>query len=142
MFTILIVLILLALAVLLVGAVYRRLRARVIPDLSDQDFILGFPLDLTEEAKERVLRERRRIGRVLGVPPRKLSATQSVEFLARRFGYLAEFSVAWNDLLAEAAETRAAAGLSKRELPPMTVGEMIEDLLNALPTENTRSRRR
>jgi hypothetical protein len=117
-----------AVGVAVVGVIYRRLRARSLPTIPDDNFINEFrarhPINAAPEA---ILSERTRIARALGLAPRKLGVDQSMEFLSSRLSYLADFSVAWNDLADEAAEAREARGLGRRERAPLTVGELIED---------------
>ena len=114
------------------GVVYRRARAKSLPPISDEEFLRDFlarhPVRATSEA---ILTERRRIARVLGIAPARLAAEQSVELLSERLSYMADFSVAWNDLADEAAEARQAGSLGVRERPPSTIGELIEDRLTA-----------
>jgi hypothetical protein len=122
-------LILLVVGSLVAGAAiaYRRLRARSLPDVTEVEFLERFYLS-HEGARDCVLEERRRVASILSVPAEKLSPDQTLNELARRFGFLAEFSVAANDLYAEAAEMRRIAGLGARESVPDTIGEVIEDL--------------
>lgn len=123
-------LIFVAVAVAALGVLYRRVRSRDLPDISDREFFE----ELTRRSPimaspEVVLQERRRVARTLGMPPEKLAPGQTVDFLSERLAYMGDFSVAWNDLLDEASESRAAAGLDQRPETPETIGEVIEDLL-------------
>jgi hypothetical protein len=121
-----------AVAIAALGATYRRARSKSLPTISDEEFLRHFLAQhATRAAPEAILTERRQIARTLGVAPEKLTAEQSVKSLSDRLTYLADFSVAWNDLADEAAEARQASGLGPREDPPSTIGELIEDRLAA-----------
>lgn len=123
----LVILLLVALVVVAAGIVYRRTRARQLPDVSEALFIERFHRH-HEGRRDHVLEERRRVASMLGIPEQKLSPDQTLDELRRRFGFLAEFSVAANDLYDEAEEMRQLAGLPGRESPPDTIGELVEDL--------------
>jgi hypothetical protein len=126
------IVVLLAVGIALLGAVYRRTRTKSLARISDEEFLRDFlarhPVRAPTDA---ILTERRRIARVLGIAPEKLASGQSVELLSGRLTYLADFSVAWNDLADEAAEARQAGGLGGRERPRSTIGELMEDRLTA-----------
>lgn len=112
------------------GAVYRRFRSRDLPEIPDEQFVRDFlarhPIRVAPEA---ILSERRHVARVLGIAPEKLAVTHTVDFLSARLSYLADFSVAWNDLADEAEEMRQEAGLERRKRPVSTLGELLEDRL-------------
>ena len=119
-----------AAAVAAAGVGYRRFRARSMATVSDEQFVHDYyahhPTDATSEA---ILGERNRIAKVLGLPPEKLAPQQNLRVLSERLTYLADFSVAWNDLADDAAQAREAGGLPPRQRPPLTIGEIVEDLL-------------
>jgi hypothetical protein len=120
----------LSIGVAALGAVYRRTRAKSLPSMSDDDFLSDFLNRHPVTAPPNViLAERRRVARVLGIPPERLTADQSEQLLSERLSFFVHFSVAWNDLVDEAAEARQASGLGPRARPPLTVGEVIEDRL-------------
>lgn len=123
-------LILVAVAVAALGFLYRRIRSRNLPEMSDLEFLQQLsrthPVTAPPEA---ILTTRRRVARILGIAPEKLTPGQTSDFLSGRLAYLTDFSVAWNDLLDEAEEARTAAGLDQRTETPETIGELIEDLL-------------
>lgn len=123
----LVILLLLGLIVAVLGVLFRRARARELPDVSEDLFLERFRRH-HEGARDHVLAERRRVASSLGIPVAKLSPGQTLDELSRRFGFLAEFSVGVNDLYDEGAEMRQLAGLAERESPPSTIGEIIEDL--------------
>lgn len=123
-------LVLAALAVAALGVLYRRVRSRTLPDMSDLEFLQELsrthPIAAPPEV---ILQQRRRIAQILGMAPEKLAPTQTVDFLSERLAYMGDFSVAWNDLLDEASESREAAGLDQRAETPSTIGELLKDLL-------------
>lgn len=120
--------ILVAVGVAAFGVLYRKLRSGALPDVPDRRFYEDFMgLSPIPVSMETLLGARRRVAKVLGLPPEKLAVDHTYEFLSKRIGYLAELSVAWNDLADEGAEARSDAGLEPRV--PSTVGELIEDLL-------------
>lgn len=124
----LVILLLVGLVVVAVGVVFRRARARQLPDVSEDLFLERFHPH-HEGTQAHVLAERQRVASSLGIPVGKLSPEQTLDELSRRFGFLAEFSVAVNDLYDEAAEMRQLSGLVARDSPPDTIGELIEDLV-------------
>lgn len=121
---------LLAAGVAALGLLSRRLRTRDLPEVSDREFfeelIRRYPIMASPEA---VSKERGRIAGILGIAPEKPTLDQTSDFLSKRLEHMADFSVAWNDLLDEASEAREAAGLNQRTEPPETIGDLIEDLL-------------
>lgn len=123
----LVTLLLADLVVVAAGSIYRRTRARQLPDVSEALFVERFHRH-HQGRRDHVLEERRRVASMLGIPEQKLSPDQTLDELRRRFGFLAEFSVAANDLYDEAEEMRQLAGLPARESPPATIGAIIEDL--------------
>jgi hypothetical protein len=123
----LVILLLVGLVVVAVGILFRRARARQLPDVSEDLFLERFQRH-HEGARDHVLAERRRVASSLGTPVGKLSPEQTLDELSRRFGFLAEFSVAINDLYDEAAEMRQLAGLVTRDSLPDTIGDLVEDL--------------
>jgi hypothetical protein len=134
------IILLLGLLAAIGGSVYRRLRAKSLLRVSDEEFISVFlARQEVSASREAILEGRRYIARVLGIPIAKLSPEHTVEFLSARFSYLAEFSVAWNDLHDEAEEARDAAGLDRREVCPTTIGELLEDILLARKNRSGRS---
>lgn len=126
-----IVLILIGLLIVATGFLFRRFRAGGFPDVSEAHFLQRFYRH-HEGAPDQVLLQRRRVAATLGIPVQKLSPEATLNELSRHFAFLAEFSVAVNDLYDEAAEMRRLQGLPPRESPPVTIGELIEDL--ASPT--------
>jgi hypothetical protein len=121
-----------ALAFMTLGSIYRWLLSRGMPNIPDDQFVREFFSHHRVSAPpEAVIAERRRVARVLGIEPEKLGIGQTVEALSDRLSYLAEFSVAWNDLADEAREAREAAGLAMRDRPPANIGQLIEDRLSA-----------
>lgn len=126
----LLLLLLAALGVAALGVLYRGIRSRKMSDMSDLEFLQELSRTCPVTAPpEAILQERRRIARSLGITPEKLTPAQTSDFLSGPLAYMADFSVAWNDLLDEASESREAAGLDQRAEPPDTIGEIIEDLL-------------
>jgi hypothetical protein len=123
----LLILLLVGFAVAGVGILYRRVRSRELPDVSDEVFVERIRRSYAG-GTEILLKERRFVASLLSIPVQKLSPEQTIDELRRRFSFLAEFSVGANDLYDEAAEMRQAAGLPGRESPPDTIGELIEDL--------------
>jgi hypothetical protein len=123
----LVILLLVGMVVVAVGVLFRRARARQLPDVSEDLFLERFHRH-HEGARDHVLAERRRVASSLGIPVGKLLPEQTLDELSRRFGFLAEFSVAVNDLYDEAAEIRQLAGLAERDSPPDTIEELVEDL--------------
>lgn len=123
-----------AVAILLIGAVFRRFCSEALPTVSDEEFVRSYyarhPGNASPAA---ILSERKRVGDVLGIAQERLSPEQYVDMLAARFSYPAEFSVAWIDLAGDAAEARTARGLPPRQSPPRTIGDMIEDRLPGAP---------
>lgn len=125
-------LVLAALVVTAGGALYWRLRSRSLPVLTDDEFLRDFSRRRAIVASsEVILEQRRRVASILGIPAEKLMVDQAEESLSHRIGYLTDFSAAWNDLLYEASEAWSDANLEEREHPPVTIGEIIEDLLRA-----------
>ena len=125
-------LVLAALAVAALGVLYRRVRSGKLPDMSDLEFLQELSrIHPIAAPPEVILLQRRRVARILGMAPEKLVPAQTVDLLSERLAYLGDFSVAWNDLLDEAREARAAAGLDYRAQPPETIGELIEDLVRS-----------
>jgi hypothetical protein len=124
-----------ALALGALGAVYRRSRAWRLPDISDKEFLNGFEGFRTLKSQT-VLRERRRIAKILGLPPNKLAPDQKLEELSRQFEYMGQFSVAWSDLDDEVRALRRAAGIREDVDPPSTVGELIAEL-SVVPNGNS-----
>jgi hypothetical protein len=130
-------LIAIAVAVVAGGILYRRFRSRSLPPLSDEEFLRTFYKRHTATIPSAViLAERRRIAKVLGLAPEKLAPDQSVTVLSERLSYLAEFSVAWNDLADEAAEARCRNGVPSRQRPPTTIGQLIEDRTMGFTSEH------
>ena len=122
--------ILVAVGVAAFGVLYRRFRSGALPDVPDGQFYDDFVRQsAVPVSMETLIRLRKRVAKVLGLPPEKLAVDQTYEFLSKRIGYLAELSVAWSDLADEAAEARSETGLEPRA--PATVGELIEDLLQS-----------
>ena len=119
--------------VAVLGRIYSRLRASAFPSISDDEFVREFiARHPVAAAPATILKERRRIARILGIPPDRLAPGQSGEALSSRLTFLAEFSIAWNDLADDAAEAREASGLGPREPPPQTIGELLEDMLGSV----------
>ncbi len=110
-----------------VGIPYRRFRARKLADVSDTEFLRRFAQHHSAPA-DAVLSQRRRVGRMLGIPREKLTPEQTLEELSKRFGYIAEFSVAWSDLDDEVCELRRSAGADEHAAMPSTVGELVAEL--------------
>lgn len=112
------------------GSVYRRYRSKSLGRLSDEEFVRAFYARYSASlGTEAILTERRYIAKALGLAAERLGPEQNIKMLSERLSYLADFSVAWNDLADEAAEVREANGLPARDQPPMTIGEIIEDRL-------------
>lgn len=124
----LLILFLVALAVAGMGILYRRVRARELPEVPDEIFVERFSRNYLGD-RDILLKERRFVGSLLSIPALKLSPEQTIDELRNRFGFLAEFSVGANDLYDEAAEMRQVAGLEERRPPPETIGEILEDLV-------------
>lgn len=126
-------LLLIGVAVAGLGMLYRRIRARTLPDVPDDIFVERFKRDyVTADAPSAsgvLLKERDFIASLLSIPPQKLSPEQTMDDLRERFSFLAEFSVGANDLYDEAAEMRQLAQLEARKSPPATIGEILEDLV-------------
>lgn len=124
----LLILLLVGFAVAGIGILYRRVRARELPDVPDEVFIERFRRSYLG-GRDTLLKERRFVGSLLSIPAQKLSPEQTIDELRERFSFLAEFSVGANDLYDEAAEMRQLAGLEERQSPPETIGELLEDLV-------------
>ena len=125
-----VVIVLLGILVAIGGVVYRRFRAKGIPTISDEEFLSAFVArHKVSASREAILKERRSIARMLGVPFEKLAPEQTAEFLSARFDFIGDFSIGWNNLYDEAVEAREAAGLDRRDVCPTTVGEFLEDIL-------------
>lgn len=124
----LVILLLVGLVVAAVGVLFRRIKARQLPDVSETLFLERFHRH-HEGARDHVLDERQRVASSLGIPVQKLSPEQTLNELSRRFSFVAEFSVAANDLYDEAAEMHQLAGLEERPSSPKTIGELLEDLV-------------
>lgn len=113
-----------------IGALYRRIRARGLPDVPDEVFVERFQRNHGLVAsQELVLQERRNVASLLSIPAQKLSPEQTVDELRKGFAFFADFSVGANDLYDEAMEARQLAGRGEWVSPPDTVGELLEDLV-------------
>jgi hypothetical protein len=121
------ILLLVGLLIAVAGLLFRRLKARRLPDVPEALFLDRFHRR-HEGVPERVLHQRKRVASILGIPAQKLSPEHTLGELSRHFAFLAEFSVAVNDLYDEAAEARRLQDLHPRVSPPETIGELIEDL--------------
>lgn len=135
----LLILLLVGLVGAAVGVLLRRVRAQQLPDVSEALFLQRFYRD-HEGVHGDILRARQQVASTLGIPVRKLSPEHTLDQLSRRFGFLAEFSVAVNDLYDEAAETRQLAGLGARESPPVSIGQIIEDLARGCEVASQKGR--
>lgn len=124
---VLLALLILSVVVALGGYFYCWIRSRDLPDVSDEEFLRGLA-DYKDIDREILLRERRRVGGILGIPPIKLAPTQELSALAKRFEYLGQFSVGWSDLDDEVREYRLQATPSSTESLPKTIGELVGEL--------------
>lgn len=71
------VMIILVGAVAALGVLYRRLRARDLPNVSDDEFLQAFARHHSVAVPpEAILKERRRVARTLGIPPEKMVPTR------------------------------------------------------------------
>jgi hypothetical protein len=113
---------------------YRRHRSQSLPSISDDQFLYEFfAHHAVSSSTADILKERRRIARALGISPEKLTPGLTFDVLSDRLSFLTDFSVAWNDLIDEAEESRERAQLKIRDQVPSTIGEIMEDTLNGGP---------
>ncbi|MGB5160822.1 MAG: hypothetical protein WBP10_14115 [Thermoanaerobaculia bacterium] len=104
--------------------------------MSDAEFLKPFPECYSAPA-DAVLRERNRVAKTLRIPQEKLAPEQSLNALSKRFGYLAEFSVAWSDLNDELLELRVASGANEGRELPSTVGQLVAEFAAAREKNET-----
>lgn len=121
------ILLLVGFLIAMAGLLFRRLKARRFPDVPEELFLDRFHRH-HEGVPNQVLHQRQRVASILGIPAQKLSPEHTLGELSLHFAFLAEFSIAVNDLYDEAAEMRRLQGLHARVSPPETIGELIEDL--------------
>jgi len=102
----------------------KRKRLRQIPEISDQEFLRVYRTKFGTP-EEIVLRERRYLGKVLGIPDQKLSPEQTLKGLSKHGG-LIEFQVGMGDLDSDLIDLLDRAGVESKDFtPPPTVGELI-----------------
>lgn len=127
--TLTLIIIVIGIVVAGIGALYRRIRARGLPDVPDEVFVERFQKNGLVASQELVLQERRNVASLLSIPAQKLSPEQTVDELRKEFAFFADFSVGANDLYDEAMEARQRVGLGEWVSPPDTVGEFLEGLM-------------
>jgi len=105
-----------------------RLRMRL-PDVPDDEFVRRYT-SLFEGKQEDVLRERRYLGKTLGVSYRKLAPEQTWEELARQ-APLFSFGVGTTDVGSDLQRLLKRAGMAVSPPFPTTIGGTIQDLIRA-----------
>lgn len=121
------ILLLVGFVVAAIGLLYQRLRAKALPDVPEDVFMARFQHRYTGE-RDLVLKARGAVASALGIPAAKLSPEQELHSLSRRFGFLGQFSVGYNDLMDEVLEKRQVLNLRSETLALETVGELVEEL--------------
>lgn len=130
--------VLLSVAAGLGGSLYRWVKSRSLPDVTDEEFLRGLS-GYEHLDRDTLLQERRRVGRILGSPAIKLSPCQELSALAKRFEYLGQFSVAWTDLDDEIHDYQASGRDTETARLPETIGELVGELAAGrvyLPSEH------
>jgi hypothetical protein len=103
--------------------------AKILPNISDEVFVVRFSRSYSAKP-EQIVEARRRVARILGVPAEKLAPDHTYKNLAQLFDTLGRFSVAWSDLEYEVQE-KARSQKPWPEEYPSTVGDLVAGLIQA-----------
>lgn len=110
-------------SLLIVRYLVQRGRAKATATVSDEEFIKRF--GSSAASSEKILAERRRVARILGVPESNLSPEQTYEQLKQRFEFLGQVSVGWSDLQYELIE-KSPGFRDQSSASPLTIGTIIQ----------------
>jgi hypothetical protein len=115
----------------ILGVWYSKARARILPEVSEEDFLGFFGPDQLERRKESVLLERARVADVLGIPVDKLAAQLSYQELHASFDFLGQLSVAWSDLEYDLKEECLSSKIDFDQEMMTTVGSYVSAIVEA-----------
>ncbi len=122
---------LLGVAALAAGStLFKRRKVKELPDISDEDFI-GLYSVAFDGSDGKEIEERKAIAKCLGIPPRKLSPSQTFKSLSKYTGFITEYEIGMSDLGDELAHIFKQAGWENPDHFPETVGELIHEMIKA-----------
>lgn len=112
------------------STLFKRRKVKELPDISDEDFVSLYRVKFnSSDGKE--IEERKAIAKCLGIPPRKLSPSQTLKSLSKYTGFITEYEIGISDLGDELAHVFKQAGLKSPDRFPETVGELIHETIKA-----------
>lgn len=111
-----------------ISLLIRICKARSLPRISNAEFLDLYKVTFADP-DELVLNQRNVIAKHLGLTAEALSPDQTFERLSRYTGFVGEYEVGMGDLETELLELIQRAGLEQPKSFPVTLGELIHEMV-------------
>ena len=109
---------------------YKTWRSRTLPTKSEEEFLMNYR-EFYSDPSDLVLQQRRNIASHLGLPPEKLSPDLTFKEISDHAGFVGEYEVGMGDLEEVLRELYQKASLKMPGSFPVTVGELIHEIVTA-----------